>query len=100
MLVLTSQERHTVTLIFPAIVISRHRPYDDHVARCGSQRVDEGAEDRHSHVRGEASAAVLSMRTLAQPHGRAAACWEGGGHTAAVVKDLVEREKVRCSERT
>jgi len=68
-----------------------HRPYDDHVARCSSQRVDEGAENRHSHVGGETAAAVCGVRTLAQPHGPAAACWEGGGHTAAVVEDLGKR---------
>lgn len=70
-----------------------HRPYDDHVSRRGSQRVDEGAEDRHGHVGGETAAAVLGMRALAQLHRCAAACWVGGGHTAAVVKDLVERGK-------
>lgn len=43
-----------------------HRPYDDHVARCGSQRVDKGAEDGHSHVGGETAAAVFSMGALAQ----------------------------------
>lgn len=64
------------------------QPNDDHVTRCGSQSVDEGAEDGHGHVRGETSAAVLGVGTLAQPHRRAAARWVGGGHAAAVVKDL------------
>lgn len=75
-----------------------HRPYDDHVAGCGSQRVDKGAENRYSHVGGETAAAVLGMRTLAQLHGRTAACWVGGGHTAAVVKDLVKRESGRTTQ--
>lgn len=97
---LKSFEWCTVTLTFPVVNISRHRPYDDHVARGGSQSVDEGAENRNSHVRGETSAAVLGVRTLAQPHGRTAACWEGGGHAAAVVKDLVKREKLQCSGKT
>lgn len=76
--------------------VTFHRPYDDHVAGRGSQRVDEGAENRHGHVGGEAAAAVLGVRTLAQPHGRAAARRVGGGHAAAVVKDLGKREKPQC----
>lgn len=63
-------------------------PDDDHVTRSGSQSVDEGAEDRHGHVGGEASAAVLGVRTLAQSHRGGAARWVRGRHAAAVVKHL------------
>ena len=65
-----------------------HRPYDDHVAGCGPQRVDEGAEHRHGHVGGEAAAAVLGMGTPTQLYRCTAACWEGGGHATAVLKNL------------
>lgn len=75
------------------INISSHRPYDDHVARCCSQRAYKGAENRYSHVRSETSATVLGLRTMAQIHRCTAACWVGGGHTAAVVKDLVKRKR-------
>lgn len=37
------------------------------------------------------------MRTLPQLYGRTAALWEGGRHTAAVVKDLGKREKLQGS---
>lgn len=70
-----------------------HRPYDDHVARRGSQTVDKGAENRNGHVGGETAAAAFSPGTLAQLHGQTAACWEGAGHTAAVVKDLTKKQK-------
>lgn len=75
----------------------KHRPYDDHVARRDSQRVDEGAEHGHGHVGSEAAAAVFGVGTLAEPHRRAAARRVGRRHTAAVVKHLVGREKLQCS---
>lgn len=70
-----------------------HRPYDEHGSGCDSQRVNEGAEDRYGHVRGEAPAALLGLRTLARPHWLTAVCWGVVGHAAAVVKDLLEKCK-------
>lgn len=79
-------------LIDVTATLSFYRPYNDHVARCGSQSIDKGAENRYGHIGSEASAAVLGMRALAQFHWCTAACWKGGGHTGAVVKDLGKRE--------
>lgn len=76
------------------------QPNDDHVTGCGSQSVDEGAEDGHGHVRGETSATVLGVGTLAQPHRCAAARRVGGGHTAAVVKDLGRESVIQWASLT
>lgn len=84
---------HYFRLLIDVIAtLSFYRPYNDHVARCGSQSIDKGAENRYGHIGSEASAAVLGMRALAQSHWCTAACWKGGGHTGAVVKDLGKRE--------
>lgn len=84
---------HYFRLLIDVIAtLSFYRPYNDHVARCASQSIDKGAENRYGHIGSEASAAVLGMRALAQSHWCTAACWKGGGHTGAVVKDLGKRK--------
>lgn len=82
----------SLSVMFLQTTVCFYRPYDNHIARSGSQTIHKGAENRYSHVGGEASAAVLGVRALAQPHRPTAACWKGGRHTAAVVKYLGMRE--------